>query len=266
MEQDLHMEMSTLEISDEEFIEQYRSLNVFHRKIISEACLKSFDQGNEQIRRSIGVEITYQYVSLLEDLAMVFFAIKNFQKNDNSFLKAFFNVFIQENSPELSTEALINEITRLLGLSFKDLLSELNLPTFESIQSEMSLTSEEEKNIQELKTQYEQEIRKTVEVIQTVVSNRKYGKDGNPFDLVKIGNKIKHGSMFLLNYQDDEAVFYPMKVKVVGERSQIKGYYLISSNKDSLQSMVDNMHHIAGLISDLLLIFSKYLAQRKQSE
>ncbi len=253
------MNKSTIEITDQEFIEQYRSLNVFHRKIICEACLKSFDKGNEEIKRSVGVEITYQYVSLLEDLAMIFFALRDINKHHGSFVKSLHKTFIREDSPEYSTEAVIYEVSRMLALPFDDLLVELHLPNFDEIKADLNLTSEEIPNIDSLKSEYELELQQTIFAIQKIVSNRKVGKDGKSFDFVKIGNKIKHGTLFLLNNKNDEAVFYPLTVKVSSNEKTniIEGYYLISSKKESLELMVKNMGSIGKLMSDLLLIFSK---------
>lgn len=249
------MDRSTLEITDQEFVEQYRSLNVFHRKIICEACLKSFDEGNEEIKRSIGVEITYQYVSLLEDLAMIFFALKDIDKYSGSFVKSLHKISIKENSQTYSTEALITEVSRLLSLPFDDLLAELHLPDFDEIKVDLDLTTEEIENIDSLRSEYELEIQ---QAIKKIVSNRKIGKDGKIFDLVKIGNKIKHGTMFLLNH-DDEAVFYPLTIKADNNTkiNIAEGYYVISSKKESLELMIKNMDSIGNLMSDLLLIFSK---------
>lgn len=253
------MNKSTLEITDQEFIKQYRSLNVFHRKIICEACLKSFDEGNEEIKRSIGVEITYQYVGLLEDLAMIFFALKDIDKYGGSFVKSLHKTFIKENSPTQSTKALIDEVSRLLSLPFDDLLAELHLPDFDEIKADLNLTKEEIENIDPLKAQYELEVQQAIRAIQKIASNRKEGKDGKSFDFVKIGNKIKHGSMFLLNHRNDEAVFYPLSIKVDPNKKTniVGGYHLVSSKKESLELMVKNMDSIGELMSNLLLIFSK---------
>lgn len=261
------MNKNSVSLTDQDFIEQYRSLNVFHRKIICEACLKSFDIGNEQIKRSIGVEITYQYVSLLEDLAMIFFALKNIGKYKGSFLKSLHTTFIKENSI-YSTDNLINEANRLLKLSFEDLLSELNLPNFNEIKSDLNLTSEEIEDIDSLKALYEKEIKQTIITIKEIVSNRKKDKNGDDFEFVKVGNKIKHGTMFLLNHNNDDAVFYPLNVKVdeKNKTNILEGYHLISSEKKSLEVMVENMNLIGKLMSDLLLVFSKkYLPKDKKN-
>jgi hypothetical protein len=253
------MNKSTVEIADKEFIEQYRNLNVFHRKIVCEACLKSFDLGNEEIRRSIGVEITYQYVSLLEDLAMIFFALTDVDKYNGSFLKSLHATFIKEDSVTHSTEAVVTEVSRLLTLPFDDLLAELHLPSFDEIKKDLSLTPEEVANIDSLRSEYELEIQQAILTIQKIVSNRKTDKDGQSFEFVRIGNKIKHGTMFLLNHKNGEAVFYPLTIKVDKDKKTniAEGYYLISSKKESLELMIKNMNLIGKLMSDLLLIYSK---------
>lgn len=254
------MDKDILKITDSEFIEEYRSLNIFHRSIICEACLKSFDQGNEIIKRSIGVEIIYQYVSNLEDLAMIFFSLRDIDKYDGSFVKSLQEICIREDSDKYSTEALIKDIDRITGLSFENILKEIHLPKFEEIKNDLELTSDEKLKITQFESQYEKEIRNVLYAIKSSVSNRKFGKDGQGFDFVKIGNKIKHGSMFLLNHNNSSAVFYPLKVNVDIKTKEniIEGYDLISSKKESLEIVVENIKNIGKVTSDLLMIFNKY--------
>jgi len=253
------MPTQILSITDQEFINEYRSLNVFHRSIICEACLKSFDKGNEVIKKSIGVEIVYQYVSALEDLAMIFFALKDLHKHENSFLKSLFSIQIRENSKKYSTETLIAEVDRLLSLTFDEMLSELHLPSFDTIQHELNLTKKEAANIEKLRFQYEVEIKASFSDLQKFVSNRKQSPSGEKFDFVTIGNKIKHGNLFLLN-RDELAVFYIIDINKDSATNQnlVEGYNLISSNKQTLEFMVKKIKQMSALVSNLLLVFMKY--------
>jgi len=60
-----------IKINDGEFVEEYMAFNLAHRYIVCEACLKSFDLGNCAVRKSIGIEVIFQYVGMLEDTAMI---------------------------------------------------------------------------------------------------------------------------------------------------------------------------------------------------
>ena len=84
---------------DEELVEQYREFNLAHRYIICEACLKSFDLGNWVVRKSIGIEIISQYVGMLEDTAIIYYALKEKSKN-KSFFKSLSKIFIKEKHNE----------------------------------------------------------------------------------------------------------------------------------------------------------------------
>ena len=79
------MVVQKIKFSDKEFIEQYMAFNLAHRYIICEACLKSFDLGNWVVRKSIGIEIISQYIGMLEDTAMICYALKEKSKNKSFF-------------------------------------------------------------------------------------------------------------------------------------------------------------------------------------
>jgi hypothetical protein len=246
-----------IEISEKEYLEQYIAINLSYRKIVCEALLKSYDLGNEAIKKSLGVEMLYQYIGMLEDLLMVYFALKD--KNDRgSLINGLLEINIKEDS-KYSTETLIKDIEEIDDSNIREFLRLLNLPNDDEILGLMTLTQKERENPESLKTQYISEIIQAFKMLKKVISNRILTNDGRELPLYKVANKIKHGNVMIHTYKQDPAVYMPFRV-MDNKRELIKlgGYFVYFKDKDTLIKLRDNMEKVGEVIASLLNIYLAY--------
>lgn len=256
------MMLQKIKINDKEFVEQYMAFNLAHRYIICEACLKSFDLGNCVIRKSIGIEVIFQYVGMLEDTAMIYYALKEKSKH-KSFFKSLSKIFIKEkHNGEYNSKKIFNELEELEKISFEDFLKNLNLPLpKEAVKfAEVSLINElgGQEKAQE---QYKKETKEFLKNIKNAIRNRFQNKKGRQSDLVKIYNKIKHGSIFVDDKTNEESVYFPTKIENLeqkGEEVLMEAYNLICNNKKCLEKLVNQMKILSDNLKNLLRFFYLY--------
>lgn len=252
-----------IKINDKDFTEQYMAFNLAHRYIICDACLKSFDLGNWAVKKSIGIEIISQYVGMLENTAMIYYALKEFK--DKSFLKSLFDVFIKESSKsDYSSEKIFKEIEELEyeKIDFENFVKKVSLPS-----SEEALVLAGEDLINELggqnntKERYKRDTINIFKSLKNAISNRFQDKGGSPLDLVKIYNKIKHGSVFKNDETNDESIYFPIEVKDLdkeGNEVLMEAYNFICNKKESLEWFVGQMKILSDNLIKLLEVFYKY--------
>lgn len=247
---------------DKELVEQYKEFNLAHRYIICEACLKSFDLGNLAVRKSIGIEIISQYVGMLEDTAMIYYALKEKSKH-KSFFKSLFEIFIKENSnSKYTSQKIYDELEKLEKISIEDFLKILNLPlSKEAVKlAEVSLINDlgGQEKAQE---QYKKETTEILKQIKIAIGNRFKDKKGKQLHLVKIYNKIKHGSIFVNDETNEESVYFPIKIEDLdkqGKEVHMEAYNLICNKKETLQNLVNQMKILSDNLKHLLNIFCLY--------
>lgn len=243
-----------IEITEREYLEQYITINLTYRKIICEACLISYDSGNDAIRKSLSIEILYQYIGLLEDLLMVYFSLKE-KTVRGSLLKGLLEINIKEGS-NYSTETLIKDIESINNSNIRDFLNLINLPSDSQIIKLINLSEEEKLNPQYLKTQYIQEITNSFNLLKEVIKNRIKTTDGRDLPLYKVANKIKHGIVMIHTYRGNPDVYIPFKIiNNNAENMQLSGYYIHFEDKDSLVKIRKNMEQIINVITSLLNIY-----------
>jgi len=256
------MVIQKIKISDKEFVKQYKEFNLAHRYIICEACLKSFDLGNRAVRKSIGIEIISQYVGMLEDTAMIYYALKEKSKH-KSFFKSLFEIFINENSnSKYTSQKIYDELEKLEKISIEDFLKKLNLPlSKEAVKlAEVPLINYlgGQEKAQE---QFKKETTEILKQIKIAIGNRFKDKEGNQLHLVQVYNKIKHGSIFINNKTSEESVYFPIKIEdsdKQGRELLMEAYNLICNKKEELQKFVDNMKNLSDNLEKLLNIFCLY--------
>ena len=258
------MVIQKIKISDKEFVEQYKEFNLAHRYIICEACLKSFDFGNIAVRKSIGIEVIFQYIGMLEDTAMIYYALKEKSKH-KSFFKSLSEISIKEHlNSEYTSKKIHKELEELEKISFEDFIKKLNLPLpKEAVKfAEASLINDlgGQEKAQE---QYKKETIEFLKNIKNAIRNRFHDKKGGDLDLVKIYNKIKHGSIFINDETNEESVYFPItkKIEVLDEQGkevQTEAYNLICNKKEELQNLVNQMKLLSDNLKNLLKIFCLY--------
>ena len=247
---------------DKELVEQYKEFNLAHRYIICEACLKSFDFGNIAVRKSIGIEVIFQYIGMLEDTAMIYYALKEKSKH-KSFFKSLFEIFIKENSnSKYTSQKIYEELEKLEKISIEDFLKKLNLPSSkEAVKlAEVSLINDlgGQEKAQE---QYKKETTEILKQIKIAIGNRFKDKEGNQLHLVQVYNKIKHGSIFRSNETSEESVYFPIKIEDLDEQGKevhMEAYNLICNKKETLQNLVNQMKILSDNLKHLLNIFCLY--------
>jgi len=253
------MILQKIKINDKEFVEQYMAFNLSHRYIICEACLKSFDLGNWAVRKSIGIEVIFQYVGMLEDTAMIYYALKEKSKN-KSFFKSLSKISIKEkHNEEYTSKKIFNELEELEKINFEDFSKNLNLPLpKEAVKfAEASLINDlggQEKT----QEQYKKETIAFLNNIKNAIRNRFQDKKGGQLDLVKIYNKIKHGSIFVDDTTNEENVYFPTKIENVdqdGKEVLMEAYNLICNKKECLEKLVNQMKILSDNLKNLLKIF-----------
>ena len=256
------MIIQKIKIRDKEFVEQYKEFNLAHRYIICEACLKSFDFGNIAVRKSIGIEVIFQYIGMLEDTAMIYYALKEKSKH-KSFFKSLFEIFIKENSnSKYTSQKIYEELEKLEKISIEDFLKKLNLPSSkEAVKlAEVSLINDlgGQEKAQE---QYKKETTEILKQIKIAIGNRFKDKEGNQLHLVQVYNKIKHGSIFRSNETSEESVYFPIKIEDLDEQGKevhMEAYNLICNKKETLQNLVNQMKILSDQLKNLLNIFYLY--------
>lgn len=257
-----NMVLQKIKISDKEFIEQYMTFNLAHRCIICEACLKSFDLGNWAVKKSIGIEVIFQYVGMLEDTAMIYYALKEKSKH-KSFFKSLSKIFIKEkHNEEYTSKIIFKELEELEKISFEDFLKNLNLPLpKEAVKfAEVSLINElgGQEKAQE---QYKKETVDILKNIQKMIGNRFQDKKGGQLELVKIYNKIKHGSIFVDDKTNEVSVYFPTKIENIdrqGKEVGMEAYNLICNKKEELGKLVNQMKILSDNSKNLLRFFYLY--------
>lgn len=256
------MGIQKIKIFDKDFLKQYIDFNLSHRYIICEACLKSFDLGNWAVKKSIGVEIIFQYVGMLEDTAMIYCALKDKSK-EKSFFKVLNDVFINEkDNYKYSSKEIYKELDELEKINFDVFLKNINLPTREEILkvADSSLI-DELGGSEQAKNQYKKETAGILKNIKEMISNRFKTRDGKSLNLVKIYNKIKHGSIFVNDKTNEESIYFPVKVKDLdreGKEVLMEAYNLICNKKESLEKLSNQMKILSDNLINLLNIFYRY--------
>ena len=252
------MEIQKIKISDKDFLDQYINFNLSHRYIICEACLKSFDKGNWAVKKSIGIEIIFQYIGMFEDTAMIYCALKNKSKK-KSFFKALNDVFIKEEANyEYSSKEIYKELEELEKIDFDDFLKKLNLPCKKEILNIVNLTSiVKAGGSEQAKKQYQSELTGILKNIKAVICNRFKTRDGKTLNLVKVYNKIKHGSFFVNDKTNEESIYFPIKVKNLdpeGKEVLMEAYNLICNKKEALERYVNQMKILSDNLETLLKV------------
>lgn len=253
------MILQKVKINDKEFVEQYMAFNLAHRYIICEACLKSFDLGNWVVRKSIGIEVISQYVGMLEDTAMFYYALKEKSKN-TSFFKSLFDIFIKESpNHRYTSKNIYDELEELEKISLEDFLKNLNLPLPKEVVKFAEVSSINELGGQEkAQEQYKKETKEFLKNIKNVIGNRFQDKKGGQLHLVKIYNMIKHGSIFVDDKTNEESIYFPTKIENLdqkGEEVLMEAYNLICNNKECLEKLVNQMKILSDNLKNLLKIF-----------
>lgn len=251
-----------IKIKDKEFIENYISFNLSHRRIICESCLRAFKFGNWAVKKSLGIEIIFQYIGMSEDTAMIYYALKEKLKK-KSFFKALNDIFIKEDSQwRYTSEKVYKELDELEKININDFLRKLNLPsqnkTMELAGSDLI---KEFGSPQKAKEQYKKEITNIFKNIQKIISNRFQTKQGKQLKLVRIYNKIKHGSIFVDDKTNQESIYFPINVKNLdrkGEEVIMEAYNLICNKEESLIKLVNQMKILEEDLRNLLRIFSRH--------
>jgi hypothetical protein len=256
------MQKQKIKISDKDFFDQYINFNLSHRYIICEACLKSFDKGNWAVKKSLGIEIIFQYVGMLEDTAMIYYALKEKAKK-KSFFKSLNDIFIKEESNyKYSSKELYNELEELEKIDFDDFLKKLNLPCKKEILKIVDLTSiVKAGGSEQAKEQYQSELTGILKNIKAVIGNRFKTMDGKTLELVKVYNKIKHGSVFINDKTNEESIYFPVEVNnldIEGNEVLMEAYNLICSKKESLERYVHQMKILSDNLEALLKVFYRY--------
>lgn len=256
------MKIQKIKISDKDFLDQYIKFNLSHRYVICEACLKSFDKGNWAVKKSIGIEIIFQYIGMLEDTAMIYCALKEKAKK-KSFFKSLDEIFIKEKSNyKYSSKELYNELEELEKINFDDFLKKLNLPCKKEILKIVDLTSiVKAGGSEQAQKQYQSELTGILKNIRAVIGNRFKTRDGKPLNLVKVYNKIKHGSIFVNDKTNKESIYFPIKVETSGPEGKVvlmEAYNLICNKKESLERYVNQMKILSDNLETLLKVFYQH--------
>jgi len=199
---------------------------------------------------------------MLEDAAMIYYALKEKAKK-KSFFKALNDIFIKENSRGHYTSVKIyEELDELEKTGINDFLEKLNLPTQNKIMKLVSTDLIKKfGGHQKVKEQYKKEITNILKNIQKLIGNRFQTKQKRQLKLVRIYNKIKHGSIFVDDKTNQESVYFPINVKNLdkkGEELIIETYNLICNKEESLIKLVNQMKILEDDLRNLLKIFYKF--------
>lgn len=104
--------------------------------------------------------------------------------------------------------------------------------------------------------QYKKETTEILKNIKNAIRNRFEDKKGKQLHLVKIYNKIKHGSIFVNDETNEESVYFPIEVlDEQGKEVQTEAYNLICNKKEILQNLVNQMKLLSDNLKNLLKIF-----------
>jgi len=216
-----NMMLQKIKINDKEFLEQYMEFNLSHRYIICEACLKSFNLGNWAVRKSIGIEVIFQYIGMLEDTAMIYYALKEKSKH-KSFFKSLSEIFVKEKyNGKYTSKKIFNELEELEKIGFEDFLKNLNLPLpKEAVKFAEASSTNELGGHEKAQEQYKKETKEFLKNIKNAIRNRFQDKKGWHLELVKIYNKIKHGSIFVDDKTNEESVYFPTKIENIDRQGK----------------------------------------------
>lgn len=257
------MKIQKMRIKDSEFLRSYLEFNLSHRYIVAEACFKSFDKGNWAIKKSIGIEIIAQYIGLLEDIAMLYYAMKNKnRKSCESFLKILKTIFIKEKEGYgYTSEKIVKELDELEKINFDDFIKNvLHLPSknyFKKI-----VPSELIKQFGGLDGAYNQYIRELKSILSNIklaIRNRIRDKNNRTLPLKDVLNRIKHGPLFINDSSNEESVIFPINVtSLSSNETEIKFLNLICNNKSSLEKLIRQMKIITDEFKKILNCYYAY--------
>ena len=243
-------------ISDKEFIESYLKFNLSARPSIAWFCIKAFPTAKAYDKKALALEVLSQYTAYLEDLAMIYHAMKEKQKQpEKSFLDHFQRINIREKS-KFDTEVIISELEDLENSDIDSIKSNLGLPDLKkmAISEEIKKTIIEYGDIEKANEQYNLDTRVILGKFKQILQNRVRDKNGNELPLVKMNNKIKHGYL-VINSEDDDWIKLPIEFSgKLNNTTEIKFYWL-ECKEDKLKQLFEQMKILHRYISDFLNIY-----------
>jgi len=242
-----------LRVSDDQVLTALLQFGVNHRAAIADHLLKRF-KGAEQApdRLSIGAEVFFCMIAAIEDLEMLYFAMREkVATPKRSLFSVYAGTFIREPAEKKkqkpTDKSARNMRRQLRTMSLGAFQKELGLPPFEEW-LELNLTATGSTR-QQQRSRYFGELRGIKKRLWQAVRNRALSR------VMSAYNKVKHG--FVVLPDGTGTILLVEKAKSIGKRTSSVQVMPFKVTDASVEKFVDNTKNITLTVRHLLLLYTR---------
>ncbi|MEK6813438.1 MAG: hypothetical protein AABY65_01740 [Nitrospirota bacterium] len=235
-------------VKDADAIQSLLRFGIPHRAAIADHALRRFKATSSPVDRlSLAVEVFSCFMGSIEDLEMLYFALKEKTANPGeAFFAAYVNTEIREvfkrSKRKPTDKSARNMIRELKEASIERFRATLGLPDFEEWSR---LWGSQKRPRREERMRYYKELRSLKKRILQAAQNRSVSR------LMASYNKTKHG-FAVLDEDGTNNVFLVERAKSLGRRTSSIQAIPFSVADSSVEQLVENTKNVA-LTSRLLL-------------
>jgi hypothetical protein len=242
-----------IRIKDDQALQALVQFGIYHRAAIADHLLKRFGAATQPgDKLSIGAEVFFCMIAAVEDLEMLYFAMREKVANPKRSLFAqFAGTFIKEPAERKrqkpTDKSARNMRRQLREMSLSRFQRELGLPTFEEwlkLDRAPAGATRRQKRVR-----YFRELREIKRRLWQAVRNRSLSR------LMSAYNKVKHG--FVVLPEGNDTILLVEKVSSVGKRTSSAQVMPFKVTEQSVKTLVENTKRLALTIRQLLFLYAR---------
>jgi hypothetical protein len=240
-------------ITDAEALVALLHFGIYHRAAIADHLLKRFlAVENAADRLSIGAEIFSCMIAAVEDLEMLYFAMRGKVTNPSrSFFSEFAGTFVREvverRKQKPTDKSARNMRRQLRTMSLTRFQAELGLPTFaEWLPLDRAPKGSTRR---QQRAHYFQELREIKKRLWQAVQNRALTR------IMSAYNKVKHG--FVVLPAGGNTIYLVEKVKSIGKATSSVQVMPFRVTEASARQLVENTRRMALTVRQLLFLYTR---------
>ncbi len=242
-----------IRVKDDQALTALLQFGIYHRAAIADHLLKRFTEATQPgDRLSIGAEAFFCMIAAVEDLEMLYFAMREKALNPKrAFFAEFAGTFIKEpaerKKQKPTDKSARNMRRQLRTMSLGTFQRELGLPTFEEWlkldRAPVGSTRRQQR------AHYFKELRAIKRRLWQAVRNRALSR------IMSAYNKVKHG--FVVLPDGTETILLVEKAKSVGKRTSSVQVMPFKVTDSSVKTFVDNTKQLAMTVRQLLFLYAR---------
>jgi hypothetical protein len=242
-----------LRVKDDQALAALLQFGIYHRAAIADHLLKRFKDAKQLgDRLSIGAEAFFCMIAAVEDLEMLYFAMREKVANQkHSFLALYAGIFIKEPAEKKkqkpTDKSARNMRRQLRTMSLGAFQRELGLPRFEEWLALDRAPAGSTR--QKQRSHYFRELLAIKTQLWQAVRNRALSR------IMSAYNKVKHG--FVVLPDGTETILLVEKAESVGKRTSSVQVMPFKITETSVQTLVDNTKQLALTVRQLLLLYTR---------